>query len=321
MDDHQKGANYKRCKVLWEISQYMSGDPEIKIGGNRDMCFTIGTGAGKDFTPSLRMATGAAALANAVVAGELEIAFVNPSALLTQAYRGIGAFEKPLPVRIIASFPSEDRFVFAIRESLGFNSLHDVKKARYPLRVSMREDPTHSAPVLIDQLLAAYGFSLRDLESWGGGLHPAGPPSDKRRIAGIRDGSVDAVADEGINGWLDEALTHGMKLLQFEDEVFELLSRLGWRRVSLGGNRFTKFDKNHQCIDFSGWPIYSAASLPDHVAYAVCNAFGARRDSIPWEDGSFQHVSQIGKETSASPRDVPLHPGAERWYREQGFID
>jgi TRAP-type uncharacterized transport system substrate-binding protein len=27
----------------------------------------------------------------------------------------------------------------------------------------------------------------------------------------------------------------------------------------------------------------------------------------------------LGQDTDATPRDVPLHPGAEKWYRDHGF--
>ena len=33
----------------------------------------------------------------------------------------------------------------------------------------------------------------------------------------------------------------------------------------------------------------------------------------------FTGLDQLGKVTDATPRDVPLHPGAERWFREQGY--
>ena len=47
------------------------------------------------------MATGSPALAHDVVGGGLEMAFVNPSGCLTQAYRGTGMFSEPLPVRVV----------------------------------------------------------------------------------------------------------------------------------------------------------------------------------------------------------------------------
>jgi TRAP-type uncharacterized transport system substrate-binding protein len=66
-------------------------------------------------------------------------------------------------------------------------------------------------------------------------------------------------------------------------------------------------------LDFSGWPIYASASLPEQVAYDICGAL-ARTTEVPWEPGT-QETEQMGRETDATPMDVPLHPGAEQWYR------
>jgi hypothetical protein len=320
VDDRKKGATYKRHKILWELGQFIAADPTPRFGNKRDMCIAVGVGSGENFRPQLRLATGSAVMAHAVAKGDIEMAFINPSAMLTQAYRGVGVFKRPLPLRIIASYPSEDRFVFAIRARLGFRSLHDVKNARYPLKISLREDPTHSSVVLIDQLLALHGMSIAEIEAWGGRMQRVGPPGDRRRIAAIRDGSVDAVADEGISGWFGEATSNGMVLLALDAQAYAGLDALGWRRVRLKSERFPHLAPELEGIDFSGWPLYAAASLPDQIAYEVCAAFGARQDQIPWEEGSFREFAQIGRESSATPRDVPLHPGAERWYHEQGII-
>src|SRR5215469_157383 len=48
--------------------------------------------------------------------GKLDIAILNPSALLTMAYRGVGAFEKPMPVAALAVFPHYDQRGFAVTE-------------------------------------------------------------------------------------------------------------------------------------------------------------------------------------------------------------
>ena len=39
---------------------------------------------------------------------------------------------------------------------------------------------------------------------------------------------------------------------------------------------------------------------------------------IYWE-GICAEIANRGRGTDATPRDVPLHPGAEKWYREHGF--
>src|SRR6266480_7821858 len=163
----------------------------------------------------------------------IELAFVNPSALLTQAYRGVGLFSAPLPVRIVGVYPSWDRFVFMVHPRTGIRSLADIKAKRYPLRVSVREDPTHSTLVLIDQAFALHGFALKDIESWGGRLVLCGGPSDVRRLVPLGRGEIDAVFDEGIKVWLDEALAAGLSPIELEPTEFDAMARLGWRKVSL----------------------------------------------------------------------------------------
>ena len=211
MEPLPKGANFVRAKTLWEIGLHIAGNPATPYGGNRDMVITVGSGSGAAFRPWLRLATGSAILAEQVAKGDgIDLAFVNPSALLTQAYRGVGLFSAPLPVRIVAVYPSWDRFVFMVHPRTGIRSLADIKAKRYPLRVSVREDPTHSTLVLIDQAFALHGFALKDIESWGGRLVLCGGPSDIRRLEPLGRGEIDAVFDEGIKVWLDEALAAGL---------------------------------------------------------------------------------------------------------------
>ena len=322
MEPLPKGANFKRAKMLWEIGLHIAGDPNEPYTGNRDICITVGSGSAESYRPWLRMSSGSPILAHAVARRELEMAIVNPSGLLTQAYRGTGLFPRPLPVRVIASYPSWDRFVFAIHPRTGITSLAQVKEKRYPLRISTREDPTHSTHVLIAQTLALYGFSMSDVESWGGSLQLNGPPGDQRRLDALRNGSIDAVFDEGIIGWLDAALEAGMKPMALEEPVFSKLQAIGWRKAVLPASVYPRLGSDHAVIDYSGWPLYSHASMPDEIAYKVCGALHARIDEIEWENkpwAPFPGMGGLGRETESTPRDVPLHPGAEKWYREHGF--
>ncbi|PZC49117.1 MAG: hypothetical protein C1O27_000486 [Chloroflexi bacterium] len=307
--------------MLWEIALGVAGDPSIPYYANRDVAIYIGNGSGEEFKPSLRMAPGSPILSKGIVKGDLDAAFVNPSALLTQAYRGTGLYEgAPLPVRVIASFPSWDRFVILVKPGLGITSLADVKNNRMPLRISTREDTTHSTRVLLGQLLPMYGFTLEDIEPWGGSIQLNGPPNDPRRMAEIREGTLDIVFDEGVPAWLDVAVEHGYKPLELEAGIMQQMLDIGWRKVILPKSVFKGLDRDYETIDYSGWPLYTRESLPDEVAYSMCAAIGARADEIKWEDGAYTGLDQIGRDTESTPLDVPLHPGAERWYKEQGYL-
>ena len=319
MDSLPRGANFQRFKTLWEIGLHVAADPAARKTGNREMFIAIGNGSQEKFRPSLRMATGSPLLAYDVARGELDLAIVNPSALLTQAYRGTGIFSEPLPVRALANYPSWDRFVCAVHPRTGLTSIGQIKERRYPLRLSIRQDPGHATRMLIDQMLTIYGFTLDNIQSWGGSFHFTTGPGDQERIAGMRDGNIDAVFDEGISTWLASALTAGLSPVTLDEPVLQGLEAMGWRRVLIPASRYPALKSDHLCLDFGGWPLYTRTSLPDEQAYQICAALKAREAFIPWDERAFTGLDQLGRDTEATPLDVPLHPGAARWYREQGF--
>jgi TRAP-type uncharacterized transport system substrate-binding protein len=107
--------------------------------------------------------------------------------------------------------------------------------------------------------------------------------------------------------------------ITLEEEILKQLEDIGWRRVVIPAGRFKGLTEDHTCIDYSGWPLYTRESLPDEIAYRVCDALSGRAEHVPWEV-SYTGVGQTGQDTEATPIDVPLHPGAARWYREHGYI-
>ena len=315
------GANFKRAKMLWEIGLDVAGDYSLPYGGNRDICITVGSGGQADFRPSLKLASGSAIMAHDVVKGTpnggIDMAFVNPSALLTQAYRGVGLFAKPLPVRIVCSYPSWDRFCMVVHPRTGLKSIADIKARKYPLTVSVREDPTHSTLVLIEQLFNHYGFSLKEFVGWGGELVVTGPPTGPKRMDRIKDGTVDAVMDEAIRGWFGVALGAGYELLDFTADGLDAMAKLGWRKATIKPGDYANVKRNYDCIDFSGWPIYCRESLDEKVVIDVCEALVARDKEIPWTEKDYTGIRQIFGESAQTPIDVPLHTGVEKFLRDR----
>src|ERR1043165_9840312 len=72
----------------------------------------------------------------AVSAGKISLAWINPSVAATMAFRGKGLFSKRQPIRAIGVFPSYDVMGFAVHESTGITSLAQIKNDRVPLRLS-----------------------------------------------------------------------------------------------------------------------------------------------------------------------------------------
>ena len=274
---------------------------------------------------SLSFATGSFREIEAVAQGKCSLAWVNPSVLLTMAYRGKGFFRRRLPLRTIAVFPSYDVMGFAVHESTGITSLTQIKKERFPLKLSTRivtpqALKDNSTMFTVTAVMRAAGFTFADLRRWGGKVYLAERPSHPARRASIESGTVNAIFDEGIKSWSSTALTHGFRFLPVEGTVLRSMVALGYRPALMSPSRFPGLTEDITTLDFSGWPMIVRADMPDDVAYGLCGAIERRQQAIPTDNYKPLDIAQLCANDEEAPYDVPLHSGAKRFYRERGYL-
>jgi TRAP-type uncharacterized transport system substrate-binding protein len=274
---------------------------------------------------SLSFATGSFPEIRGVAEGKFSLAWVNPSVLLTMAYRGKGPFRKRLPVRTLAVFPSYDVMGFAVHESTGITSFSQIKKERVPLKLSTRlVTPSalreNSTMFTVAAVMRAAGFSFSQLRKWGGKIHLASRPSDPARRASIENRTVNAIFDEGIKSWVRTALENGFRFLPVEGSVLKSMVAMGYRPTVMSKSRFPGMAEDITALDFSGWPMIVRADMKDDVAYAICEAIEKRKEAIPTDNYKLLEMAQLCANDDEAPYDVPLHPGAARFYRERGYL-
>ena len=263
----------------------------------------------------------------AVVDRQVAMALVNPSVMLTLAYRGTGPFAEPQPVRAIAVNPSYDLFAFVVTADTGLTSLEDVREKQYPLRISLRGQRNHSLHPILDCVLHAAGFSLDDVVRWGGSIHyetgfdnPEKSGFDSpMRLEQAKDGTINAIFDEAICKWLDPALVLGMRALPLGERTVRNLERLGFRRNVLDKATYPLLPADVETIDFSGFAIFVHAEAPDDLVTGICAGLDLRRERIPWEGSGPLPIEDMCRDTADGPLDVPLHPAAERYWHERGY--
>lgn len=251
----------------------------------------------------------------------VDVAFINPSAIVTMAYRGKGFYKERLPLRALAAFPSWDKMAFAVTKELKLKSLSEIRERKLPLRVSTRPsgigNTTHYS---VTQILSLYGLSFGKIEQWGGTVQETPRPTSPERLSGIRTGKINAIFDEGLHNWLDEALDHGFEVLPIEPKILKQLSSLGYQPSVIPATKFKQLNANVETIDFSGWPLITHAGFSNDLAYAICEAIDARQAIIPVDDEFPLAMEKIAGGTEAAPLGIPLHPGAKRYYRQKGYL-
>lgn len=261
----------------------------------------------------------------AVAEGKISLAWINPSVAATLAFKGKGPFSKPLPIRTLAVFPSYDIVGFAVHAATGVKSLAEIKQKKIPLRLSTGQTTKralthHPTMFTVTSVMKAAGFTLGDLKKWGGKIQSVTRPSHPDRRAAIENGTIDAVFDEGIKSWGQTAVDQGFRYLPVEGQILERLTAMGYRQTVVPASRFRGMTEDVKTVDFSGWPMVVHKDMPDEVAYALCEAIEARKDLIPTDNYKPLDIAQLCADDEEAPHGVPLHPGAERFYRDRGYL-
>jgi hypothetical protein len=256
-----------------------------------------------------------------VASGEVQVALINPAAPLALALRGKGPFREPIAVRAIAVIPSPDQLAFAVAKQANANSLCEIRERRLPLRVSIRGQMDHSLHLVIKEVFSAAGFSLEDIAAWGGQVrYDPGLPKGPNRLGAVQRGEVDMIIDEAVHSWLNVALESEMRVWPLDEAMLTQLEGLGFRRAMLPKAHYPRLETDVPTLDFSGFPVYTHANVPDAIVTAVCAALEARKETIIWQESGPLPLERMCRDTPAGPLNIPLHPAAERFWRRRGYL-
>lgn len=308
-----------RSQLVLEMAAGLSAEPDqplrqVKVSLRRQ---------GSDEWPVTLLSSSTHEGLDAVVAREAALATLNPAAALTLAYRGTGSYASPQPVRALCVIPSLDQYVFAVRSDLGLRTLEDIPARRPALRIALRGQADHYLHVMLAHVAEAAGFSLADVEAWGGTLRREenGPPkAGGAKLAAVARGEIDAIFDEGAHGWVDAALDAGMTILSVGEPTLAALERMGYRRAVLPRARYPRLPADVATLDFSGWIVFVRADAPDALVRGMCAALDERKALIPWEGEGPLPIERMCRDAPETPLDVPLHPAAERYWEERGYL-
>ncbi len=309
-----------RSRVVLEIAAELVARPDQ---GLRQAKVLLREQGGDGGWPVCLFATSTNEGVEAVVRREADLAMINPSAPLTLAYRGAGRYRTRQPIRAIAVIPSFDQYVFAVKRETGLASFEDIAARRAKLRVMLRGQRDHMLHSMLDDIAAAAGFSLADLEAWGGTIRREGtlPFPDGPKFAALRRGEIDAIFDEAAPEWVEAAVAADMVILPLAEATVRRLEALGYRRGVIERRLYPTLPRDVLTIDFSGWTIFVHEAADDRLVRDICAALDARKHLIPWQGEGPLPVERMCRDAPDTPMDVPLHPAAERYWRERGYLD
>ena len=260
-----------------------------------------------------------------VADGTYHMAITTPGWFARLALEGLDPFEKSIPLRALAQFPHDDRMAFAVRRDRGVKSLADLGARKYPLKVSTPEPGSwHPAVWGAQEILREYGYSYEDILKWGGRMLADRPRFVNDPAAPLISEDFDAVFDEALmtRRWKRLTDQYDLDFLPIDEGVMRKLEQRGFARGKIEKGRFRGIDQDIPAIDFSGWLLYCHEDMDEELAYLTIAAIEEQKKEIekifPQPHAALTGPVDLHK--LATDPAIPLHKGAERYYREFGHI-
>jgi TRAP transporter TAXI family solute receptor len=254
--------------------------------------------------------------------GEADVCMTTPTWYGAAAYSGKWDFDGPQNVKAIATFPHDDRLAFAVRADTGLRSLHDVREKKYPLRVAIPASrQLHPAGIVAEEVLAQYGVTLKDIEAWGGAVLPR--ISVAKDAGAAVDPSFNAIFDEAImtRRWHELTDDYDLRFLPLDEDVLAHFERRGIPRGTIAKGRLRGIEEDVPALDFTGWVLLARGDLPDEFTYILTKVLDEQKEAIHAMFGPQSGLTgHIDLAQSAREVPLPLHPGAEAYYREKGYL-
>ncbi len=309
-------ANHPWWVIATEIVRVLSSYTSGSLRG-----YSVGV-----FTPRF----GLGALGNPVVVanGEFDLGITTPTASASLAMKGAGPFNAPHPnLRAIANYPHHDCVLFAVSKATGISSLDELVERRYPLRLATgrkNNDQLDLVSFVVEEVLKQYGGSLAMLQDWGGQVTYSGKTSEG--IPLMISGQVEAVFNEAqmMPIWDQLIDKTDVDFLSVDEEIIDRLDqKLGLGKVVIGTERFPSLTRDIRTVGFGGWLLFCNAELPDEIAHIITQAAIETRHAIEkkYGGGNFPSItSEINPESMCRDCLIPLHPGAEAYYRDCGYL-
>jgi len=234
------------------------------------------------------------------------------------AFEGKEAYDTRLEnLRALAGGLDTYYLVAVAAKKANIASLRDIREKKIGVRIFTQ--PVGSLGEFGGrQLLRAYGLSYADIKSWGGSTTHVGY---NIIIDAFKDGRADmllAVVTPKHPSVSEIATFTDVAFLPIDEEAVKQLTPLGYTTATMPANTFKNQPEPVRTVGFPT-VVITNKDLPEPVAYTITKTLIDNKEALVRGHAG---LAAFDPQTAWRPERVgiPLHPGAERAYREKGWL-
>jgi TRAP transporter TAXI family solute receptor len=202
-------------------------------------------------------------------------------------------------------------------KKLGISSVREIRDKKLPVRIYTQ--PVGSLGEFAGrQLLRATGIGYNEIKGWGGTTTHVGY---NVIIDAFKDGRADilfAVITPKHPSVSEIVSSVDIEFLGLDADTTKALLPLGYTAATMPADTFKNQTKPVTTVGFPT-VLITNKDLPEPVAYTVTKTVLENKDALVRAHGG---LAAFDPQTAWQPEKVgiPLHPGAERAYREKGWM-
>jgi TRAP transporter TAXI family solute receptor len=253
---------------------------------------------------------GSVANTAAIGAGTAQSGFVQ-SDVAYWAYTGSGVYEGRPKIDVLRAIANlyRESFQLVVRRGSGIKSVADLRGKRVSL-----DEPGSGTLVDARLILAAYGLSEKDLKAE---YLPAQQVADK-----LKEGAIDAFFN--VSGWpqsaiADLAATIGIELVPIDGpEAGKLLQQYSFFGADEIPDDAYKGVNGVKTVSVHALWVTSSKQ-PEDLIYKITAALW-NPNTRKLLDSGHAKGRAIRLETATVGLGIPLHAGAEKFYKEKGLL-
>ena len=117
--------------------------------------------------------------------------------------------------------------------------------------------------------------------------------------------------------WTEISQKFDLNFIELPDDLLAKLARDGEQdRGIIPAGLYRGIERPIPTVVRTGTAVYGRADMPDDFAYAVAKAMDEQQQLLQWRHLNFSY----NVHTVWNGYEVPLHPGAARYYKEKGYM-
>lgn len=233
------------------------------------------------------------------------------------AYEGHDPFEeKHENIRAVAAIIPENTFQMVAPVSAPFDSVEDVVKNNIGIRYSAGEQGA-LGDVVSASVFEAYGVSYDDIEENGGDVNFLSGGKTFELMQDARIDSLGKMVPIPAGDIMEASATIDMKLIPIgQTAVDYLVDTYALSPFTIEADSYDFQDEDYLTVN-TPTILITNASMSEDVVYQVTKSIYNQLDYLADVHNGFKEVNDG---TIIDVGEVLLHPGAEKFYKEQDLL-